>query len=111
MTVHDCLRALVGVLLISLCANSSVAADVAPELPPGTYIPDAARPGAGFEVERATQAYLAMLSPEQRARSDAYFEGGYWLQLWQFLYGLGVALVLLQTRLSSRMRSLAIVRS
>ena len=73
----------------------SLAADVAPELPPGTYIPDAARPGPDFDVEKATQAYLAMLSPEQRARSDAYFEGGYWLQLWQFLYTIAVlALVL-----------------
>jgi hypothetical protein len=56
-------------------------------LPPGLQIPDAARPGAGFDVERATQALLDLLSPEQRARSDAYFEGGYWLRLWQFLYG------------------------
>ena len=28
---------------------------------------------------------------EQRANSDAYFEGGYWLILWGFLCGLGVA--------------------
>ena len=25
------------------------------------------------------------MPPSQRARSDAYFEGGYWLQLWDFL--------------------------
>ena len=107
MTVHDCLRALVGVLLISLCANSSVAADVAPELPPGTYIPDAARPGAGFEVEKATQAYLAMLSPEQRARSDAYFEGGYWLQLWQFLYTIAVLALVLWRRWAVKLKNWA----
>ncbi len=95
MTLHNCLRALACMLLISLCADISLAADVAPELPAGTYIPDAARPGPDFDVEKATQAYLAMLSPEQRARSDAYFEGGYWLQLWQFLYTIAVlALVL-----------------
>lgn len=55
----------------------------------------------------ATEAYLAKLSPEQRAKSDAYFEGGYWLTLWDFLYGLGVAAILLGTGLSARMRSLA----
>jgi STE24 endopeptidase len=29
----------------------------------------------------ATNAYLASVLAETRARSDAYFEGGYWLQL------------------------------
>ena len=32
-------------------------------------------------VEAATQAYLDTVPDEQRARSDAYFEGGYWLIL------------------------------
>ncbi|HEX5717362.1 MAG TPA: M48 family metallopeptidase [Thermoanaerobaculia bacterium] len=55
----------------------------------------------------ATEAYLARLSPAQREKSDSYFEGGYWLILWDFLYGLGVAALLLGTGLSARMRSLA----
>ncbi len=59
-----------------------------------------------FDVEAATQAYLAKLSPEDRARSDAYFEGGYWLLLWGFLYGIGMAWLLLGTGLSVRMRNL-----
>jgi len=41
-----------------------------------------------------------------RARSDAYFEGGYWLLLWDFLYGLGVAALLLGTGTSARLRDL-----
>jgi STE24 endopeptidase len=60
-----------------------------------------------FDVDAATQAYLDRLSPEEKARSDAYFEGGYWLLLWGFLYGIGVAWLLLRTRLSARMRDLA----
>ncbi|HKH49288.1 MAG TPA: M48 family metallopeptidase [Thermoanaerobaculia bacterium] len=60
--------------------------------------------GAAFDPEAATEAYLARLSPEARERSDAYFEGGYWLELWDFLVGLGVAWLLLGTRLSARMR-------
>ncbi len=60
-----------------------------------------------FDVEAATRAYLERMTPEQRARSDAYFEGGYWLQLWGFLYGLGVAWLFLGTGLSRRMRDLA----
>jgi len=77
------------------------------DLPPGLQIPDAARPGPTFDVDRATDAYLNLLSPEQRASSDAYFEGGYWLQLFAFLYGLLVAGVLLRGGISRRMRELA----
>jgi len=78
------------------------------ESPPALHIPaEAARPAATFDPEVATRAYLDTLSPEKRARSDAYFEGGYWLQLWGFLYGLGVAWLLLGTGLSARMRDLA----
>ena len=75
--------------------------------PPGVQIPEAAQPGPEIDVERATQAYMNLLSPEQRARSDAYFEGGYWLQLWQFLYGLAVLLAILSLRWSARMRDWA----
>ena len=60
-----------------------------------------------FDPEAATEAYMAKLSPEARARSDAYFEGGYWLLLWGFVYGLAVAWLLLGTGLSVRMRDLA----
>jgi len=72
--------------------------------------PSAAVQGAktdGFDPAAAAEAYLAKLSPEQRARSDAYFEGGYWLQLWSFLLGAAIAVLLLATRLSARMRDLA----
>lgn len=62
---------------------------------------------ATFDVEAATNAYLARLSPEERQRSDSYFEGGYWLLLWNFLLGLAVAALLLETRLSAKMRDLA----
>ena len=77
------------------------------DLPPGLQIPAAARPGPDFNVDRATQAYLDLLSPQQRKQSDAYFEGGYWLQLWGFLYGLGVAALLLWGGISRRMRDIA----
>lgn len=50
---------------------------------------------------------MAQLSPEARARSDAYFEGGYWMILWSLLLSLGAAWLLLGTRLSARMRDIA----
>ena len=58
--------------------------------------PVAARSGPAFDVEAATQRYLDTLTPAQKAKSDAYFEGGYWLELWQLLYGLAVAAVFLR---------------
>ncbi|MGB5159689.1 MAG: M48 family metallopeptidase [Thermoanaerobaculia bacterium] len=64
-------------------------------------------PSDSFDVEAATNAYLAQLTPEEKISSDAYFEGGYWLQLWGILYTLGVAWLLLGTGLSARMRDLA----
>jgi STE24 endopeptidase len=38
-----------------------------------------------FDVNTATQAYLALLQGPARAKSDAYFEGGYWITLWSAL--------------------------
>jgi len=63
--------------------------------------------GEAFDVEAATEEYLSRMSPEEKARSDAYFEGGYWLQLWGFLYTLGVLWLLLGSGLSVRMRDWA----
>ena len=62
---------------------------------------------AQFDPQVATKAYLDRMTANEKARSDAYFEGGYWLQLWDFLYGAGIAVLLLQTRVSARMRELA----
>jgi len=57
-----------------------------------------------FDVDKATESYLNLLSPEQRRLSDAYFEGGYWLQLWGFLYGTAISVLLLASGVSVRMR-------
>ncbi len=59
------------------------------------------------EAQEATRAYLARVPPEKKARSDAYFEGGYWLLLWDFLYSGGVAWLLLALGWSARMRDRA----
>ena len=58
------------------------------------------------DVASATQAYVDRLDAEQRAASDAYFEGGYWLDLWDWLYVLLIAWVLLRYGISTRMRDL-----
>jgi STE24 endopeptidase len=55
----------------------------------------------------ATQAWLATVPATERAKSDAYFEGGYWLLLWDFLLGVAISILLLGTRLSARIRDFA----
>ncbi len=42
----------------------------------------AAAANPGFDVDTATTVYLDTLQGAARAKSDAYFEGGYWLTLW-----------------------------
>jgi STE24 endopeptidase len=60
-----------------------------------------------FDPEKATNAYLAKVSGEARAKSDSYFEGGYWLVLWDALYAIAVSAILLFLRISARMRRIA----
>src|SRR5438552_14164861 len=55
----------------------------------------------------ATRAWLDTMPPNEKARADAYFEGSYWLILWNFLLTVAIALLLLTTKLSARIRDLA----
>ena len=99
------------VVLVSLLGGAGAWADDAlPVFPVNEatlVIPPGAEAGPNFDVEKATQAYIETLSAEKRARSDAYFEGGYWLELWSFLYGLAAAWVFLRFKISAKMRDKA----
>jgi STE24 endopeptidase len=64
-------------------------------------------PAPAFDPEKATNAYLARIKGEARAKSDSYFEGGYWLVLWDALYAIAVSALLLWARISARMRDIA----
>ncbi len=103
-------------VLFSLCLmTSSVAGQQAPTpglqpltaMPSVIQVPPEARPSPNFNAEAATNAYLAQIPADARARSDAYFEGGYWMILWDFLYGVAVVLLLLNLGWSGTMRNLA----
>jgi STE24 endopeptidase len=95
---------LLFVLLMGGLSTVSAAETEQQDLAPGLIVPDAARPGPDFDVDAATQAYIELLTPEQRAQSDAYFEGGYWIGLWDTLVTLLVAGLLLFSRASSKLR-------
>jgi Zn-dependent protease with chaperone function len=104
-------RAALALLLLALaclwCTAARSEAAIVRDLPVGLHVPDAAKPGPNFDVDRATEAWLGLLSPEQRQLSDAYFEGGYWLQLWDALYSVVALALLLWAGLSRRMRDFA----
>jgi STE24 endopeptidase len=93
-------RFLVSVVLLS--------AVVAPAQTNAPTVPQTASSAASqFDVKAAVDAYLAKMPPDQRARSDAYFEGGYWLLLWDFLSAAFVLWLMLHFHWSAKMRNLA----
>ena len=61
---------------------------------------------AAFDVETATRAWLDTLQGPARAKSDAYFEGGYWLILWGTVVSVLIDGLLLRFGLSARFRDL-----
>ena len=61
---------------------------------------------AAFDVEQASRAWLDTLQGPARAKSDAYFEGGYWLPLWGTLASVISDMLLLKLRLSARFRDI-----
>lgn len=60
-----------------------------------------------FDPEIATQKYLDTLTTDQKEKSDSYFEGGYWLMLWTFLYEFVVVWVFLSLGLSNWIKKVA----
>jgi STE24 endopeptidase len=76
-------------------------------MPSVIAVPPEAQPSPHFSAEAATNAYLAQIPADATARSNAYFEGGYWLLLWDFLVGGLIYVLLLQLGWSARMRNFA----
>jgi STE24 endopeptidase len=77
------------------------------EAPAATLsIPAGAEASAHFDAELATQAWLATVPPADKAKSDAYFAGNCWLILWDFLLAAAVMILLLETRISAKLRDL-----
>jgi STE24 endopeptidase len=59
---------------------------------------------SSFDPVQATNAWLATVPADQRAKSNAYFEGGYWLLLWNFLVGAAISIFLLNSTFSAQLR-------
>jgi STE24 endopeptidase len=98
------------IVLLAIASSGLIGAKAQPAVQPTvdiTKVPAAAQPSDHFDADAATQAYLDMMPPAAIARSNAYFEGGYWLILWDFLLSSAIALLLLELRWSARMRNRA----
>jgi len=107
--MHRCLITLISIFaLSSQFAFAEEATDGPPTLgeigATPLVIPPGAAAGPDFDVDVATEAWLATLPPEAAERSDAYFEGDYWIQVWDFLISVLMAWVLLHFGLSARFR-------
>lgn len=114
MILRRTILAACALLAVLICLPVAPAQQTpGPGAKPATVMPDviqvpaAAQASDHFDADAATEAYLAEIPATARSRSDSYFEGGYWLILWDFLYGVVIYLLLLQFGWSAGMRNIA----
>jgi STE24 endopeptidase len=99
----------IGILLFTLLFSAGVVPAARAQTSSANVATQSAATASAqpFDVKAAVDAYLAQIPADKRARSDAYFEGGYWLQLWDFLSAVVVMWILLRFRWSAWMRDVA----
>lgn len=103
------------VWLCLLCAGVNAPAEAQDGALPGTAAARSTVAGAvpvttataSIDPVVETRKVLDQTVSAERAKSDAYFEGKYWMLLWEVLYGLVVAWLLLSRRVSAWMRDRA----
>jgi STE24 endopeptidase len=105
------LRVLLVLLAVTAGAPASADADATGAASNPQFqirpVDDAWRSSLPRDADAATQAYMDRLPAAVVARSNAYFEGGYWLQLWNFLLGLVISMAILGGQRSARVRDWA----
>lgn len=97
-------------IVLSFAASGAAQAQAGPSAAPTSTIAVHSLPNLGsvnFDPEKATNAYLARVSGDARAKSDSYFEGGYVLLFVDAIYAVLISAVLLWLRISYGMRKFA----
>jgi len=89
-------------LALMLAFAAATALAVAP--PPAVPAAAAAQP---LDPVAATDAWIATQDAARRAKTDAYFEGGYWIALWGALIAVASSALLLASGASRRLRDWA----
>src|SRR5947208_9229092 len=105
--MHANMRKRLLLLSITVCFVFAPIAASGRETPATVASPGIEQNVQLLDPAAATQAWLASVPRDQREKSDAYFEGGYWLILWNFLLAVAISVFLLASRISVRLRDFA----
>ena len=54
-------------------------------------VPAGAEWNPSFDAAQATDAWIATIPAAEREKSDAHFEGGYWIEAWGTLITVAIA--------------------
>lgn len=98
---------LILLLALSLLVTVSPAFSQEPAASPAPTSYPTPSIAPGTDPATATRAWLDTVPADKREKSDAYFEGGYWLLLWDFLLSAAISIFLLASRISARLRDFA----
>lgn len=101
------MKTLVLAVLLALSFLEVVSTALAQEPSPSPSVAATPSIAPDADAATATRAWLDTVPPDKRAKSDAYFEGGYWLILWNFLVAAAISIFLLASRISARLRDFA----
>jgi STE24 endopeptidase len=101
------MKSLFLVFLLAVSFLATAPESLAQETSPAPTALPAPSIAPGADPATATRAWLDTVPADKKARSDAYFEGGYWLLLWNFLLSIAISLFLLTTGISARLRDFA----
>lgn len=77
---------------------------------PQLHVPPEAEWGPTFDAGRATDAYIATVPAADREKSDAYYEGGYWIELWSALIVVAICALMLRLKFAARLRDWSAAR-
>lgn len=103
------MKAPAGILLLCLAFVGGFTAPLAAQEAspaPAVSAPEPSIP-SGADPAIATRAWLDTVPPDKRAKSNAYFEGKYWLILWNFLLSAAIFVFLLASGISAGIRNRA----
>ncbi len=89
------MKSTVVLLLVALCCLVACPNVYAQETSPAPTVAPVPSIAPDADPATATRAWLDTVPADKRAKSDAYFEGGYWLILWNFLLAAAISIFLL----------------
>ena len=87
-----------------IASEAQTSGDIAATIGNRADDPPAPRHETSLDPAAATQAWLDSVPKEKREKSDAYFEGGYWLLLWNYVMAAAISILLLASKISARLR-------